>query len=173
MWLTSLKRPLVVIKDLFDDSVLDISWSSNGLYLLACSWDGTVACVVFTQEEIGVPLSVDEKNALYERVYHKSLQRNWNTGFTGTQIVENPDILQAIDEMNEKNHTSEMNIDIQEPQPVNKDVSFESPKLNQSILVPANKQVETRLPSGKRRITPMLLTTVSNVDKDSNSSVVQ
>lgn len=61
MWLTSLKRPLVVIKDLFDDSVLDITWSSNGLYLLACSWDGTVACITFTQSEIGVPLTMDEK----------------------------------------------------------------------------------------------------------------
>lgn len=61
VWLTSLKRPLVVIKDLFDDSVLDISWSSNGLHLLACSWDGSVACVNFTPSEIGSPLSVSEK----------------------------------------------------------------------------------------------------------------
>lgn len=61
VWLTSLKRPLVVIKDLFDDSVLDITWSSNGLYLLACSWDGSVACITFSQSEIGVPLTMDEK----------------------------------------------------------------------------------------------------------------
>ncbi|XP_018573926.1 protein HIRA homolog [Anoplophora glabripennis] len=170
VWLTSLKRPLVVIKDLFDDSVLDISWSSNGLYLLACSWDGTVACVTFTQEEIGTPLSMDEKNALYETVYHKSLQRNWNLSFTGTQVVENPDLLSAIDEINEKNDTSTANkIEFQEPQPVVKDVAFESPKLNQSILVPANKQLETRLPSGKRRITPMLLTSVPNTNKDSSA----
>lgn len=61
VWLTSLKRPLVVIKELFDDSVLDISWSSNGLHLLACSWDGTVACVIFSSNEIGTPLSDTEK----------------------------------------------------------------------------------------------------------------
>ncbi|KAJ2953000.1 hypothetical protein O0L34_g7380 [Tuta absoluta] len=30
IWLTSLKRPLVVIHDLFGDSVLDLSWSSDG-----------------------------------------------------------------------------------------------------------------------------------------------
>lgn len=29
--------------------------------LLACSWDGTVACVVFSPDEIGQALSVDEK----------------------------------------------------------------------------------------------------------------
>lgn len=50
-----------MIKDLFDDSVLDMSWSSNGLYLMACSWDGTVACVIFTQAEIGTPLTMEEK----------------------------------------------------------------------------------------------------------------
>lgn len=51
----------MVIKDVFDDSVLDISWSSNGLHLLACSWDGSVVCVIFNSEEIGVPLSTSEK----------------------------------------------------------------------------------------------------------------
>ncbi|CAG9818845.1 unnamed protein product [Phaedon cochleariae] len=173
VWLTSLKRPLVVIKDLFDDSVLDISWSSNGLYLLACSWDGTVACVTFTQQEIGTPLSMDEKNTLYERVYHKSFQKNWNLSFQGTQIVENPELLSAIDEINEENVKPPLNIEIQDPHLVNKDVSFESPNLNQSILVPANKQVETRLPSGKRRITPMMLTSVPNTSNDIANESVQ
>lgn len=61
VWLTSLKRPLVVIHDLFTSSVLDLSWSSSGLHLLACSWDGTVTCIEFTTEEIGKPLSMGEK----------------------------------------------------------------------------------------------------------------
>jgi protein HIRA/HIR1 len=171
VWLTSLKRPLVVIKDLFDDSVLDISWSSNGLYLFACSWDGSVACVIFEQEEIGIPLSIKEKNDLYERIYHKSLQKSWNLTFSGTQIVENPELLTAIDKINETNNTA--NISLELPKPVAQEVSFESPKLNTSILVPANKQVETRLPSGKRRITPMLLTSVPTSTVDTSNNVVR
>ncbi|CAH0546433.1 unnamed protein product [Brassicogethes aeneus] len=172
VWLTSLKRPLVVIKDLFDDSVLDITWSSNGLYLLACSWDGTVACVTFTQDELGTPLSMDEKNSLYERVYHKSLQRNWNLSFSGTQIAENPELLSAMDEINEKNAAkSELTVETNEPKITINDVSFESPKLNQSVLVPVNKQVETRLASGKRRITPMFLTSVPNTTSPSANHV--
>lgn len=162
MWLTSLKRPLVVIKDLFDDSVLDISWSSNGLFLLACSWDGTVACIVFSHDELGMPLTMDEKNVLYEKMYHKSLQRNWNLSFVGTQIAENPELLSAMEEINEKNAAK--------PQPeipetnlnISHNTTFETPQVNQSVLVPVNKQVETRLPSGKRRITPMFLTSVPN-----------
>lgn len=112
------------------------------------------------------------QNALYERVYHKSLQKNWNLSFSGTQIVENPEILTAIDEMNEKNLKSNIEVVIPEPQPITKDVSFESPNLNQSILVPVNKQVETRLPSGKRRITPMLLAPAHNVSKEGNTSLL-
>ena len=61
VWLTSLKRPLVVVKELFEDSVLDITWNSDGLSVLACSWDGTVACVIFNSEEIGTPLTISEK----------------------------------------------------------------------------------------------------------------
>lgn len=103
---------------------------------------------------------------MYERVYHKSLQRNWNQSFSGTQIVENPELLIAIDEItdqNNSNHSKPNDTD----NISNKDVSFESPKLNQSVLVPANKQVEVRLPSGKRRITPMLLTSVQSNNVDS------
>ncbi|KAI8434595.1 hypothetical protein MSG28_003133 [Choristoneura fumiferana] len=34
IWLTSLKRPLVVVHDLFADSVLDLSWSADGDYTI-------------------------------------------------------------------------------------------------------------------------------------------
>ena len=61
MWLTALKRPLVVIHELFTNSVLDLSWSFSGLQLMACSWDGTVAYVEFSEEELGKPLTLEEK----------------------------------------------------------------------------------------------------------------
>ncbi|XP_050301277.1 protein HIRA homolog isoform X2 [Anthonomus grandis grandis] len=164
VWLTSLKRPLVVVKELFEDSILDISWSSRGDFLLACSGDGTVACIMFEETEIGIPLTMDEKNALYERIYHRSLQSSWNTNVGSSQIIEDPEILLAIEEVNKK--TKPLNIEppeINEP-PKPQDIIIASPNLNQSVLVPANKQVETRLPSGKRRITPMLLTPSGNVN---------
>ncbi|KAF5276450.1 hypothetical protein FQA39_LY06519 [Lamprigera yunnana] len=164
VWLTSLKRPLVVIKDLFDDSVLDISWSSDGMNLLACSWDGTIACVEFVPREIGNPLSADEKNSLYERMYGKSLQRNWNQSFTGSQIIENPELLQTMEEINEKSNKPTV---AAIPKPA---LTPEVVEVQKSVgsLVPANKQIETRLPSGKRRITPMFLTTTPVSTKDSS-----
>ncbi|XP_067432081.1 protein HIRA [Thunnus thynnus] len=61
VWLTSLKRPLVVIHDLFDKSIMDISWTLTGLGMLVCSMDGTVAYLDFSLDELGDPLSEEEK----------------------------------------------------------------------------------------------------------------
>lgn len=155
----------MVIHDLFTNSVLDLSWSSSGLQLLACSWDGTVTCIEFTSEEIGKPLSTGEKNALYERMYGKSIQKNWKQSITNTQIVENPEMLNIMEELAQR--------DIQPKFPTASTNSVSS--TYNSIPVrkepkpvtntPTNKQIEVRLPDGKRRITPMLLTSTSS---DSN-----
>ena len=47
VWMTCLPRPLVVVHELFSNSVLDMSWSPDGRRMLACSWDGSVACLEF------------------------------------------------------------------------------------------------------------------------------
>lgn len=56
-----MQRPLVVIYDLFEDSVMDLSWSTDRHILLACSKDGTVACVMFSDEELGTSISKEDK----------------------------------------------------------------------------------------------------------------
>lgn len=61
IWLTTMRRPLVVIRELFSNSVLDASWNSSGYQLMACSWDGTVAYIEFSEEELGKPLTKEEK----------------------------------------------------------------------------------------------------------------
>ncbi|KYM81537.1 Protein HIRA like protein [Atta colombica] len=68
VWLTSLKRPLVVIHELFTHSVLDASWSPCGLRLAACSWDGTAS-------------------SLHERLYGKPLVQG------GCMVMEAPELL--------------------------------------------------------------------------------
>lgn len=59
--MTALQRPLVVVNDLFQDSILDLSWNTENHILLACSTDGTVACLQFAPEELGTPLSQENK----------------------------------------------------------------------------------------------------------------
>lgn len=75
VWMTALQRPLVVIHDLFRDSILDLSWSTEHNILLASSNDGTVACLQFAPEELGTPLSPANKNALYQRMYGQSVEQ--------------------------------------------------------------------------------------------------
>lgn len=96
---------------------------------------------------------------LYERLYGKSLQKNWNQSFTSSQIVENPELLQSMEDLNEKNKSDNQAEKEEVPKPV-KTEAVELPKSSSAatVFVASNKQVETRLPSGKRRITPMLLT---------------
>lgn len=57
IWLAHLARPLVVVKDCFDASVTDLSWSAHESILLASSLDGSICCFRFEEGEIGHPIS--------------------------------------------------------------------------------------------------------------------
>ncbi|KAG6439185.1 hypothetical protein O3G_MSEX000560, partial [Manduca sexta] len=77
-------------------------FSLSGLNLLACSSDGTVACIQFTNIEIGTPLTLDEKNALYEKIYGKCLANESVDDLSSNLLVECPDILLAREEQEAK-----------------------------------------------------------------------
>jgi protein HIRA/HIR1 len=68
VWSTSLKRPLVVIHELFVSSVLDISWSSCGMCLCACSKDGTIVFIEFTEQELGQPLDSAQQVNIFKNI---------------------------------------------------------------------------------------------------------
>ncbi|XP_012227653.1 protein HIRA [Linepithema humile] len=142
VWLTSLKRPLVVIHELFTHSVLDASWSPCGLRLAACSWDGTAVFVEFTQQELGQPLDPAEQSSLHERLYGKPLA---NQG--GCMVMEAPELLNL--------KPPAPNLTPQVPS-----APSIPPVINTAttpVKGPINKQIETRTSDGKRRITPMFI----------------
>ncbi|XP_053626132.1 protein HIRA homolog isoform X2 [Plodia interpunctella] len=156
IWLTSLKRPLVVVHDLFGDSVLDISWSSDGLNLLACSTDGSVACIQFTNKEIGTPLSKDEKNAFYEKIYGKCLANSGGGELTSNLLVECAEIMLA----RERQQPGAPQLDTT-PKADKSQSRVSAPSLSASpaspLLRPMDRQIETRTSDGKRRITPVFI----------------
>uniref|UniRef100_A0A1B0G8R1 Protein HIRA n=1 Tax=Glossina morsitans morsitans TaxID=37546 RepID=A0A1B0G8R1_GLOMM len=99
VWMTALQRPLVVIHELFNDSILDLSWGPDKCILLACSGDGTVACLQFSENELGTPLSEEDKNALYQRIYGKSATNMENgSSSVADMVIENSELLQCIQE---------------------------------------------------------------------------
>jgi len=93
IWLTSLKRPLVVIHDLFQSSIMDMSWSRCGYRLMACSLDGTLAYLEFTVAELGKSMTDQEKLSYHKQTYGTSIVSS-KTNFAQS-IIENPEILKV------------------------------------------------------------------------------
>uniref|UniRef100_A0A8C6PD60 Protein HIRA n=1 Tax=Nothobranchius furzeri TaxID=105023 RepID=A0A8C6PD60_NOTFU len=158
VWLTSLKRPLVVIHDLFDKSIMDISWTLTGLGMLVCSMDGTVAYLDFSLDELGDPLNEEEKNSIHQNIYGKSLAITNTEAQLSTTIIENPEMLKY---QQERQNSTQAN-------PAAASVGSESsaPKVNSVMNGESledirknllKKQVETRTADGRRRITPLCI----------------
>jgi len=142
IWLTSLKRPLVVIHELFHNSVLDLSWSRSGYQLMACSWDGSVAYIQFDEKELGQIVSIEEKESMFQRMYGKKSFCTGPNSKTST-IIEDPDWIQPQSL----------------PAAIEDDGGSDSRASRSSQIVkgPTDKQIETRTVDGRRRITPVFI----------------
>ncbi|NXG01181.1 HIRA protein, partial [Sakesphorus luctuosus] len=165
VWLTCLKRPLVVIHELFDKSIMDISWTLNGLGILVCSMDGSVAFLDFSQDELGDPLSEEEKSNIHQSTYGKSLAIMTEAQLS-TTIIENPEMLkyqQRQQQQGEQKNSSlrEGSGSASAPK-VASMVNGESLEdIRKNLL---KKQVETRTADGRRRITPLCIAQLDTGD---------
>ncbi|KAK2558281.1 Protein HIRA [Acropora cervicornis] len=160
VWLTSLKRPLVVVHDLFNHSIMDVSWSESGFQLLVCSWDGTIAYADFTTEELGRPMSEEEKEKFHKQVYGISISSS-KSNFASA-IIENPEMLKIQQRHVMKQQTLARNLS---RSPSN--ASYLTSPVAKSPLDPDNvrqKQIETRTKDGRRRITPLLVSSMEVSD---------
>ncbi|KAM5194765.1 protein HIRA isoform 2-T2 [Mantella aurantiaca] len=160
--LTCLKRPLVVIHDLFDKSIMDISWTLNGLGILVCSMDGSVAYLDFSQDELGDPLSEEEKNNIHQSTYGKSLAITTGSQISNT-IIENPEMLkfQQRQHSQQDGEHAVAHRETQAPK-VASMVNGESLEdIRKNLL---KKQVETRTADGRRRITPLCIAQLDTGD---------
>ncbi|CAG0899575.1 unnamed protein product, partial [Darwinula stevensoni] len=137
--------------------VLDISWSNDGLQVMACSWDGTVACMELLQNEIGKPLSIDECSQVLEKRYG----RRMNGGKAAVNIIEHPGLLEAKDKEDEARQ-KEKEAKRWHPDP-DKNSSSSTATI---IRGPTDRQIETVTADGKRRITPIFIPlTIENSEK--------
>ncbi|NXJ67419.1 HIRA protein, partial [Rostratula benghalensis] len=164
VWLTCLKRPLVVIHELFDKSIMDISWTLNGLSILVCSMDGSVAFLDFSQDELGDPLSEEEKSNIHQSTYGKSLAIMTEAQLS-TTIIENPEMLkyqQRQQQGEQKNSLRDASGTATAAPKVASMVNGESLEdIRKNLL---KKQVETRTADGRRRITPLCIAQLDTGD---------
>ncbi|XP_067911444.1 protein HIRA isoform X2 [Heterodontus francisci] len=155
VWLTCLKRPLVVIHELFDKSIMDISWTLTGLGLLVCSMDGTVAFLDFSQEELGDPLTEEEKNMIHQKTYGKSLAITTEQQLS-TTIIENPEMLKYQQQQKELQEQKNAlgSRELMAPKVANMLNGESLEDIRKNLL---KKQIETRTADGRRRITPFCI----------------
>lgn len=161
VWLTSLKRPLVVLHDLFTNSILDITWGQNGMELVAGSCDGSIAYVDFSPEEIGVALSQKEMNMFLEKIYGRCLTAK-TQGNSANQIIESTALLKLQQQQKQKQEDEKKQQLLQSKQetPEKMDTSGSRSSLMNGLdgpFKPRDKQIETKTPDGRRRITPIFL----------------
>ncbi|XP_021568859.1 protein HIRA isoform X2 [Carlito syrichta] len=163
VWLTCLKRPLVVIHELFDKSIMDISWTLNGLGILVCSMDGSVAFLDFSQDELGDPLSEEEKSRIHQSTYGKSLAIMTEAQLS-TAVIENPEMLkyqrrQQQQQLDQKSAVARETGSAASVAGVVNGESLED--IRKNLL---KKQVETRTADGRRRITPLCIAQLDTGD---------
>ncbi|CAH0479483.1 unnamed protein product [Peronospora belbahrii] len=167
IWLAHLARPLAVIKDCFDSSVTDLSWSSSQSLLLACSLDGTVCCFQFDADEIGTPISDAQQSKLLQAKYGS------RAGITlASTLVEGPIQLQL-----EEKSTTLPRLAVSQPfggnaaTVANHTTNTLIPKRkradSQATITPQSKPPSGASNGDKKRIAPVLLPT--NVHHSANN----
>ncbi len=145
VWLTNLKRPLVVLHDLFTDSILDLSWSKDGYELVVCSTDGSVAYLKFTTKELGVKVSEQALDDIFMATYGSKRAANKRHTNTAAVLIEDPAMLKLVDAAQGTESVTS---------------SQKKEMVSTSASVPSiTKQIETKRSDGRRRITPITLTT--------------
>ena len=154
IWLTSLKRPLVVVHELFKDSILDLAWSKDGYTLMACSLDSSCAYVSLSDKELGTSLDKHAIDNLFIELYGtKRFSNGKQEDEPLDLLVEDPAMLDLHQKLLEPSDT--------QTESDNKTETYSTPLKVQfpTDNVPTiEKQVEIRTKDGRRRITPVMLT---------------
>ncbi|WAR03972.1 HIRA-like protein [Mya arenaria] len=134
IWLTALKRPLVVTHELFTNSILDITWASCGSELLCCSCDGT------TSSSGGASQIIESADLLR---LQQQQQQNMSI-LSSTSLVTSPEERSRLS--NTSNST-----------PTKSSIIYRGKDITGSPFKPTDKQIETKTPDGRRRITPIFI----------------
>ncbi|KAJ1658482.1 HIR complex subunit [Dispira simplex] len=71
IWSTCDPRAVSVTEEIFEHNIMDMDWSSDGMNLFACSFDGTIAVIQLNESEMGQPISLDKKFQLLTKHGYK------------------------------------------------------------------------------------------------------
>uniref|UniRef100_A0A915PEM6 Protein HIRA n=1 Tax=Setaria digitata TaxID=48799 RepID=A0A915PEM6_9BILA len=183
VWLLpNVDRPLVVLYKLFKHSILDFSW--NDYHLTICSMDGTVKSIVFDAKELGRLLTSSEMGDLCERMYSRRPLQYSGPLINGHHLLSSKDSNRMfVDDLkklqNEKQESkqsevhdnnsfvsSQMKESTDRQATVRIPISYDAVQTSrpEKMLTGSDvsaKQTELRTKSGKRRIQPAFIASVT------------
>lgn len=191
VWTTASARPLFVAKHFFTQSVVDLSWSSDGYALFASSLDGSVATFHFEMKELGQRLSDTELDELKKSRYGDARGRQVTVAESPAQLLleavaakqsaskKGPSVLQQSQTI--KASIDPVNVIVNQPITKPPETLAEDAKKssNDSLdqLAPGRtsnpvKQREYRRPDGRKRIIPEALGVSSHQENISGATQV-
>ncbi|KAI9345999.1 WD40-repeat-containing domain protein, partial [Zopfochytrium polystomum] len=145
VWWTARPYSAASAQNLFSHSVLDLSWSSDGFTLFACSYDGTVAAMMFDRKEFGRPLPSKDRVQKMERYGYKLKK---------VPVVESDQQL-TFEQEGAARRTSTSAASLQPPNtPLPAGLA---PPSQFPGLLRSPSQLETRRADGKKRIQPVFI----------------
>jgi len=150
LWSTALPRPLAVVNDLFEQSVLDVSWGRHTLCFLCCSDDGTIAYVRLSPEEIGEPMPEDRFAQHLVDMYGSSVPGQLSRLASST-LAETPDQLLLHTQRTLKSEPLSRS-----PAPTASSSAVVHRPAVRRVSVVQQRESITR--DGRRRIAPQLIT---------------
>ena len=173
VWLTHLKRPLVVVHDLFTNSILDLTWSRDGYSLMGCSLDGTVVYMRFSEKELGNHLTKEAVDELFLELYGSKRFKKGAGDRFGTVLIEDPSVLKLHSEQQQTGSVmNTLSSPAQSESGVLKSCTSSTPPTAtlEQCSGPAiiQKQKETKTKEGRRRITPVMLTSQPSISTGSS-----
>lgn len=172
IWNTSHPRPLLVALNAAEKAITDIAWSPDGNKLFACSLDGTILVALFDEGELGwvIPMEENENQLTRYGGGKETMQIPSSTGQLileeKAETMEDFQKVKRMDEIMGFNATTSNGFDSRISGQPNRSKTFERPlakpstRKNHTLKPPAQKITITK--DGKKRVAPMLLTSVSS-----------
>ncbi|SSD59482.1 related to Protein HIR1 [Saccharomycodes ludwigii] len=168
LWTTNRERPIFISYDIALKSITDMCWNPTGNILLVASLDGSITPVIFHENELGTPIPLEENIKYLHR---------YGAGKESNLCAESVDQLklEELASKEQKRLTKSFAARKKKTEPINinKDIqrTTEEPKIN--ILIPKRKKdsmknIPAAVPtvkitkSGKKRVTPILISTTTN-----------
>lgn len=178
IWLAGHRRPICVARDLFQLQVMDLSWSSDGTTLYACSADGYIACVKFSPDDLQIAPE-SELQASRDRLGFTEHQRAFRASRSSKQYVNG---------INSASQGTTDRPNMLVPRKAGVPRAPITPAISTAVKSQSSRLTQeiTLTRDGKRRIKPTLLNGSQSIDQDyayqgtssidsnySNSSVVE